>query len=476
MPKNIIIFSDGTGQIGGLRPDQRLSNVYKMYRAMRPAPDSPISYFDQVAYYDPGLGAGEVEGATKKIQSLLESSVGAGIENNMIDCYEKIISYYETGDHIILIGFSRGAYTVRAIANMMNLCGIPTKTADGFPMPKDGPVLKKIATEAVKTIYGHGGGKPRGQQPYLNQREEKGRRFRVKYGCEESKTSNKRGNVEPEFVGVFDTVAALQNSAVIKMVWVLATLSLILFGLSIFYGWLFIIQLFFGAISALGFYIITRFLVSQIRYFEPDPNKPLSILKPWHWYKIIYNTHLAYWNKGNYDRWLSPKVGFARHALAIDEGREDFPRVPWALQSAVQANRGKKPKWLDQIWFAGCHSDIGGSYPEDESRLSDISLEWMKKELKKCVPSIQIRNEALVTTPNPLGLQHKELYIKIWWFKIPWKYKPRDINTNFRLHSTVINRLKAKLVPYPHSMKQYRPDNLSDHPQAQNYYKDKKYS
>jgi hypothetical protein len=26
--KNILIFSDGTGQYGGLKPDQRLSNIY----------------------------------------------------------------------------------------------------------------------------------------------------------------------------------------------------------------------------------------------------------------------------------------------------------------------------------------------------------------------------------------------------------------------------------------------------------------
>src|SRR5262249_4689942 len=32
---------------------------------------------------------------------------------------------------------------------------------------------------------------------------------------------------------------------------------------------------------------------------------------------------------------------------------------------------------LRQWWFAGNHSDVGGSYPEPESRLSDIALEWM---------------------------------------------------------------------------------------------------
>jgi hypothetical protein len=35
------------------------------------------------------------------------------------------------------------------------------------------------------------------------------------------------------------------------------------------------------------------------------------------------------------------------------------------------------------MWFAGHHSDIGGSYPETESRLSDISLQWMVEETQK---------------------------------------------------------------------------------------------
>ena len=40
MSRNILIFSDGTGQAGGLTPDQRISNVYKLYRAARVGPDS----------------------------------------------------------------------------------------------------------------------------------------------------------------------------------------------------------------------------------------------------------------------------------------------------------------------------------------------------------------------------------------------------------------------------------------------------
>ena len=57
MPKNILIFSDGTGQVDGIRPDQRLSNIYKMDQAMRLGPSAPIKPSDQVCFYDAGLSA-----------------------------------------------------------------------------------------------------------------------------------------------------------------------------------------------------------------------------------------------------------------------------------------------------------------------------------------------------------------------------------------------------------------------------------
>ncbi len=56
MSKNIVVFSDGTGQDGGVRPEQRMSNVYKLYRACRVGPDSGIDPREQVAFYDAGLG------------------------------------------------------------------------------------------------------------------------------------------------------------------------------------------------------------------------------------------------------------------------------------------------------------------------------------------------------------------------------------------------------------------------------------
>jgi hypothetical protein len=51
-PKNVIIYSDGTGQAGGFRFDEKRSNIYKMYRGTRCGPDSSIDPKTQIAFYD----------------------------------------------------------------------------------------------------------------------------------------------------------------------------------------------------------------------------------------------------------------------------------------------------------------------------------------------------------------------------------------------------------------------------------------
>src|ERR1700682_5634014 len=105
MAKNILIFSDGTGQAGGLKPDQQLSNVYKLFRATRPGPDSPINPEEQVAFYDPGLGTERDEGrihirALQFVRKFASAAIGFGISRNITNCYEAIVKHYEPGDRI----------------------------------------------------------------------------------------------------------------------------------------------------------------------------------------------------------------------------------------------------------------------------------------------------------------------------------------------------------------------------------------
>ena len=54
MGKNILIFADGTGNEGGLLPDESRTNVYKLYIATRTGLDSIINPSQQIAFYVPG--------------------------------------------------------------------------------------------------------------------------------------------------------------------------------------------------------------------------------------------------------------------------------------------------------------------------------------------------------------------------------------------------------------------------------------
>jgi uncharacterized protein (DUF2235 family) len=62
--RNIVIFSDGTGQRGGVYFDEARTNVYKLFRATRVGPDTNIDLARQLTFYDPGLGTQPSDGSS----------------------------------------------------------------------------------------------------------------------------------------------------------------------------------------------------------------------------------------------------------------------------------------------------------------------------------------------------------------------------------------------------------------------------
>ena len=139
------------------------------------------------------------------VQKMAASLSGRGITTNIADCYRFIIDHYEPGDRIYLIGFSRGAYTVRCVANLLMYCGVPA-TGAGGALLRFRKMTRDIAREAVETVLEHGAGHPRAD--FDAERHELARRFRARYGSEHPEGGGK-SNVEPYFIGTFDTVAAL---------------------------------------------------------------------------------------------------------------------------------------------------------------------------------------------------------------------------------------------------------------------------
>ncbi|AXR06683.1 DUF2235 domain-containing protein [Salinimonas sediminis] len=77
-----------------------------------------------------------------------------------------------------------------------------------------------------------------------------------------------------------------------------------------------------------------------------------------------------------YDTKLGSNVSVARHALAIDERREDFEPAIWEPRQGLD---------LKQTWFCGYHSDVGGGHMPCSNDLSAslIPMEWMANEARK---------------------------------------------------------------------------------------------
>jgi uncharacterized protein (DUF2235 family) len=94
MPKNILIFADGTGNESGLIPDESRTNVYKLYRATRTGPDSPLDPNRQIAFYVRGVGTptGSTFPALRSTREGFQQMVGAGLTSRIVDCYTAIIS------------------------------------------------------------------------------------------------------------------------------------------------------------------------------------------------------------------------------------------------------------------------------------------------------------------------------------------------------------------------------------------------
>jgi uncharacterized protein (DUF2235 family) len=78
------------------------------------------------------------------------------------------------------------------------------------------------------------------------------------------------------------------------------------------------------------------------------------------------------WEKlwGFHDTQLSPDIAFAYHALAIDEQRPPYQPTLW-----TRADGAGDSQVLEQRWFAGVHSEIGGG--TRDTSLSDIPFLWM---------------------------------------------------------------------------------------------------
>lgn len=116
MAKNIVLLSDGTGNGAA---EAFKTNVWRFYQAVNINPPSSDGEPRQVVFYDDGVGTGNF-----KPIAALGLALGLGLEENIKDLYTFLCRNYHEGDNIFLLGFSRGAFTVRMLAGMVLRCGL----------------------------------------------------------------------------------------------------------------------------------------------------------------------------------------------------------------------------------------------------------------------------------------------------------------------------------------------------------------
>lgn len=103
------------------------SNVTRISRAFsRTCSDDTF----QIIYYQHGVGSG-----TGFRDKILGGAFGAGVAENIQEAYAYICANYVDGDEIVLIGFSRGAFTARSIAGMISDVGLLTRDGMEFFLP-----------------------------------------------------------------------------------------------------------------------------------------------------------------------------------------------------------------------------------------------------------------------------------------------------------------------------------------------------
>ncbi len=159
--KNIVVLSDGTGQEGGVGNNTNVYKLFNMLEARTPR---------QVVFYDAGLGTG--------LRKVTGMAAGMGISSNIREGYEFIFDNYEAGDRIFLLGFSRGAATVRSLSAFLHTFGL---------LPQSRPDLIR-----------------RAWQIYRRRHSDKRQQL-----AEEFIAANHTMWAKVHFLGCYDTVAAL---------------------------------------------------------------------------------------------------------------------------------------------------------------------------------------------------------------------------------------------------------------------------
>ncbi|MER5753348.1 DUF2235 domain-containing protein [Streptomyces sp. NPDC002088] len=263
MPKNLVICLDGTGNQLKAKGSTNVVRLFEMLDLSHPDV--------QIAYYDPGVGtfsaAGAWTPASRYLSRLFGLAFGSGMRANLAEAYTYLMQHYQPGDRIYVFGFSRGAYTARALTGMLRAVGLMR------------PGMENLVPYAV-SVYAR-------NKDWSRQDWDQLHRFAGAF----SGAVGGRVGIPVEYLGIWDSV------------------------------------------------------------------KAAGVLR--------WNLRWPYTRQAG-------SIRRVRHAVSIDEKRRPYREYLVTSGGTEQAVPGS----VEQVWFAGVHSDVGGTF-EDDPRLATLALKWI---------------------------------------------------------------------------------------------------
>lgn len=345
--KRLIVCCDGTWQ---KLKSEYPTNVVKIAQGIKPSSEDGTA---QIVFYDEGVGTDIVDDDSifswvNTVLRVIGGAFGSGIDNDIQEAYRFLSLNYEPGDEIYLFGFSRGSYTVRSLAGLINCSGgllsLPLIRETPFvydlykdttltlkekeklrklPIPfkyiENADDIKKCREEVFKIYrdrknlsFEEARKDTKKATDDLNQKENNVKNVLDNYKLSERKDKDIRQSANITLLACWDTVGSLG-------------------------------------------------LPEGIPFLSDWVNKKLKF----------------------YDTTLSHIIEHALHAVSIDEKRKVFD------VTLMEKNPDSEKQTLSEFWFPGTHGCVGGGSFEDKG-LSNLALQWMVNEIRHLSLGLEI--------------------------------------------------------------------------------------
>ena len=308
--KNIILSSDGTGNIGGKKYN---TNVWNLHTAIdRNDHEKNLSDIRQVTFYDDGVGTDQL-----KWFKLLSGAFGLGLAINVKELYTFLVYNYEEGDRIYLFGFSRGGFTIRLLADIICNIGILKLDHQQYICDEkiecavngvyrrlrkenfrfqwlDSSCMRNILRNVIEAVIEKIICVDKGLHSY---------HIRSAEQLKHHPTCHTTSSVNIEFIGIWDTVEA---------------------------------------------------------YAVPSR----------YWGNFI-NKYIYRFQRSSLE--LDCRIKKICHVLSIDDERQVFHPVLWNEKNRQACDHCNHQPDIEQVWFSGVHANVGGGYPKQGLAWTSLS-------------------------------------------------------------------------------------------------------